>query len=149
MLKDDRVEVRVGERDERRLQPAQMEHEGLNVVCMDDIEAGLSKGEVFISPLEVIKQQDLVRGYSVGRGTRDWSKVVKRDGRSGVRGNSGEGVREEEGSELDDGAVYGNVLLSSSSNSRLLSTSSGKLVVCKSSVVSCVGLIDGCVSCEH
>ena len=114
VLEDDGVEVRVGERDEGLLQLAQMERKGLNVVCMDDIEAGLSAGRGKAARFSR-------RIFCGGGGTRDWSKVVKKDRRSGVRDDSGR-VRKER-NELDDGAVYGNVMLSSSSNSRLLLTS--------------------------
>ena len=135
VVEDDGVtlEVGLGERDEGLLQLAEMEREGLYVVRMDDIEAGLSKGEQLLSPLDMMKKEDCIRGYGMqmdsdGLGVEDVERVE-----DVVEGEAEEKELEEERLEeeirgLAEGAVYEDVMLSSSSNSRLLSDSSGQFV---------------------
>lgn len=135
------LEVRLGERDEGLLQLAEMEREGLNVVRMGDIEAGLSKGEGLFPPLGLLQKEDLIGGsgaYSVDVGFEagDWGEGegVGIEGGVPEQEEEEEGMEEEEkermeeekeGSGVVETAVYDDVMLSSSSNSRLLSDSSG------------------------
>lgn len=128
VVEDDGVELEVGLglKDEGLLQLAQMEREGLHVVRMDDIEAGLSKGERSFSPLKLTRKKDFI-GVCAAR------MCVEGLGVGECREEEGKETdvleqKEEEGSGVEQGALYEDVMLSSGSNSQLLSDSSGKWV---------------------
>lgn len=146
------LEVGLGERDEGLFQLAEMERKGLNVVRMDDIEAGLSKGESFFSPLDLMKKDDFMGGsgasslgVGLGFAVGGWGETIRMEGGvveheereelGKVEGEGGEAVAEEEEEKkrgLIEGAVYDDVLLSTSSEPHFLSEYSGKCSITRS-----------------